>query len=122
MLAVSLPQSQTSRSPPATADKSPWQTGQRVLFRYVNGGEVHVAEVADQQFTLQGWPTPAKQFYGFHSLQAPITPGVAPITPRVLQVSKSLSERLGIKHSKQPVSGGANTERLPSMPMAAPNT
>ena len=67
-------------------------------------------------------PIPAKSFMVSMACKAPITPGVAPITPRVLHVSKSLSERLGIKHSRQPVSGGAKTERLPSIPMAAPKT
>ena len=67
-------------------------------------------------------PIPAKSFMVSMACKEPIIPVVAPKTPRVLQDSKSASDRLGIKHSRQPVSGGANTERLPSMPMAAPKT
>src|SRR5665647_521199 len=122
MLTVSLPHSQTNRSPPAIDDRSPWQTGQWVFFEIST--VVKSMSLKSQTISLffNVEPTHAKIFIVSIVWRAPIIPVVAPRTPRVLHVNKSESERFGIKHSKQPVSGGAKTDRLPSMPIAAPKT
>ena len=86
MLAVSLPQSQTSRSPPAIEDKSPWQTGQRVLLEMSMVVKSMSLKSQTKSLPFNVFPTPARSFMVSIACNAPITPGVAPITPRVLHV------------------------------------
>src|SRR5665647_1314641 len=122
MLAVSLPQSQTSLSPPATDESLPWQTGHLVFSEM--SMVVKYMSLKSQTISLpfKVEPMPVKSLIVSMACKAPIIPGVAPTTPRVLHVNISESEMLGIKHSKQPVFGGAKTERFPSTPIAAPKT
>src|SRR5450759_5872617 len=113
MLAVSLPQSQTSLSPPAIDATSPWQTGQRVLFEISMAVKSISLKSQTNNLPFNVEPMPVRSFMVSIACNAPIIPVVTPRTPRVLHVSKSASERLGIKHSKHPVWGGAKTDRLP---------
>src|SRR5665647_2035473 len=96
MLTVSLPHSQTNRSPPAIDDRSPWQTGQWVFFEIST--VVKSMSLKSQTISLffNVEPTHAKIFIVSIVWRAPIIPVVAPRTPRVLHVNKSESERFGI--------------------------
>ena len=122
MLAVSRPQSQTNRSPPATAERSPWQTGQRVLLEMSIAVKSMSLKSQTSSLPLRDLTDVCEELDGFHRLQRADDSRRGAHDSRVPQVNRSLSERFGMRHSRHPVSGGAKTDRFPSIPMAAPKT
>src|SRR3990170_6418026 len=122
MLAVFSPQSQTSFPLSPAGANSPSQAGQPTLFEISIVAKDMSLKSQTISLPFNGEPAPEISLMASMACMAPIMPGVAPRTPRVLHVCSSLSERFGIMHSKQGVSGGAKTDKLPSTPIAAPKT
>ena len=92
MLAVSRPQSQTSRSPPATEPKSPWQIGQRVLFEMSMLVKSMSLKSQTSSLPFNVEPIPTKSFTVSMACKDPIIPVVAPRTPRMLHVTESIGK------------------------------
>lgn len=99
-----------------------WQFGQ--FLRFVMSMVVKVMSLKSHTMNLffSVVPMPVRVFMVSMAWMAPIMPGVAPITPLVLQFWRSSSAMFGSMHSRHGVSGGWNTDMLPSTPIAAPKT
>ena len=97
------------------------QTGQLEFFKIGIAVKSISLKSQTNNLPLNVLPIPDRSFMVSIACMVPIIPDVAPIIPNLLQ-GWSVLEFWGIKHSRHPVSGGENTERLPSNPLAAPKT
>src|SRR5210317_2113046 len=118
MLAVSLPQSQTSFSAGTFLSSIDRQTGHVTFFEISIVVKYISLKSQTMSFPFKGEPIPVRILMASKACIEPIIPGVAPTTPRVSQVINSSSDTLGKRHLRHPVSGGEKTERLPSKPIA----